>query len=254
MNLTFAYRGRSDVVPTGAGQTLQLAPNLTRDPVAFDAPLLRPVAFREAISALHDAVVSDLRFKKRDKTAYRQWKARRGATHRRPAAGRRRRRHRGGAGRPRSGGVRRHLRRPAKRVRRRPAHVLGRPPFYAHYLRRARPAAVAATAAVRPGHHRRRRRAAVRVLLGRRVDLRLPDRRPLRVRTVHDPGAARHHQCRLLVGPVPPLPDDADVPPDAVPDRPGRVHRRHRRVGVTARRRSTCRPAGSAGFCSSSRR
>src|SRR5206468_3915493 len=43
--------------------------------VAFDAPLRQPLRFREAISALHDTVISDLRFKKRDKTAYQQWKA-----------------------------------------------------------------------------------------------------------------------------------------------------------------------------------
>ncbi len=79
MNVTFAYRGRSDVVPTGAGQTLQLAPNLSRDPVAFDAALLQPVRFREAISALHDAVVSDLRFKRRDRSAYRAWRNDEGA-------------------------------------------------------------------------------------------------------------------------------------------------------------------------------
>jgi len=30
--------------------------------------------FREAISALHDVVISDLRFKPRDKTAYEEWK------------------------------------------------------------------------------------------------------------------------------------------------------------------------------------
>jgi hypothetical protein len=35
------------------------------------------VAFREAISALHDVVVSDLRFQPRDKTAYKAWAAQR---------------------------------------------------------------------------------------------------------------------------------------------------------------------------------
>src|SRR5262249_46454095 len=33
-----------------------------------------PLRFREAISALHDVVISDLRFKPRDKTAYEEWK------------------------------------------------------------------------------------------------------------------------------------------------------------------------------------
>ncbi len=74
MNLKFAYAGRSALNSTGSGQLLKLAPNLTREPVSFDAPLLQPLRFREAISALHDVVISDLRFKPRDKTAYEEWK------------------------------------------------------------------------------------------------------------------------------------------------------------------------------------
>lgn len=70
MNERFAYRGRSAV----DGPLLHLSPNLAREPVAFDAVLKSPQRFREAISALHDVVVSDLRFKKRDKTAYLEWK------------------------------------------------------------------------------------------------------------------------------------------------------------------------------------
>src|SRR5256885_15567841 len=74
MNVTFQYAGRSDVIERGGAQTLHLVPNLTRDAVAFDAPLRQPLRFREAISALHDTVISDLRFKKRDKSVYLQWK------------------------------------------------------------------------------------------------------------------------------------------------------------------------------------
>jgi len=70
MQVRFAYHGRSSL----AGGLLRLAPNLDREPVAFDAPLAQPLRFREAISALHDVVVSDLRFKPRDKTAYLEWK------------------------------------------------------------------------------------------------------------------------------------------------------------------------------------
>src|SRR5688572_27367437 len=77
MLATLAYNFRSAVVPSGDGQTLAFAPNLAREPVAFDAQLLKPVRFREAISALHDVVISDLRFKKKDKTAYLEWKKRR---------------------------------------------------------------------------------------------------------------------------------------------------------------------------------
>jgi hypothetical protein len=73
-DLRLAYLGRSTVTGAGLSQVLSFAPNLLRDPVAFDAPLKEPLRFREAISALHDVVVSDLRFKKRDKTAYQEWK------------------------------------------------------------------------------------------------------------------------------------------------------------------------------------
>lgn len=70
MNVAFSYLGRSGL----DGSTLSFAPNVAREPVAFDAALRRPQRFREAISALHDVVISDHRFQKRDKTAYEAWK------------------------------------------------------------------------------------------------------------------------------------------------------------------------------------
>ena len=73
MNVTFRYKGHSELLATATSETLSLAPNLAREPVAFDAPLLKPLRFREAMSALHDVVISDLRFKPKDKTAYEQW-------------------------------------------------------------------------------------------------------------------------------------------------------------------------------------
>lgn len=74
MNIRLAYLGHSSLTTTASSELLTLAPNLAREPVAFDAPLLKPLRFREAISALHDVVVSDLRFKKRDKSAYEEYK------------------------------------------------------------------------------------------------------------------------------------------------------------------------------------
>lgn len=74
MNVKFSYLGRSGLSPIAGGQLLCFAPNLAREAVSFDAPLLQPLRFREAISALHDVVISDLRFKPRDKTAYEEWK------------------------------------------------------------------------------------------------------------------------------------------------------------------------------------
>jgi hypothetical protein len=74
MNVTFAYNGHSGLAQRGGWQALQLVSNTARDPVSFNAPLKRPLRFREAVSALHDTVISDLRFKKRDKTAYLEWR------------------------------------------------------------------------------------------------------------------------------------------------------------------------------------
>jgi hypothetical protein len=71
---SFAYHGSSGVVRHGDGRTIHFAPNLSREPVAFDAELKHPLRFREAVSALHEVVVSDLRFAKKDKTAWLEWK------------------------------------------------------------------------------------------------------------------------------------------------------------------------------------
>jgi hypothetical protein len=77
VNLTLAYRSRSAVVSTTAGLAVSLAPNLRRDRVSFDGTLSDPLLFREAMGALHDIVVSDLRFKPRDRSDYLAFKAER---------------------------------------------------------------------------------------------------------------------------------------------------------------------------------
>lgn len=74
----FIYGGYSGLVDRGGARAIRLAPNMAREPVAFDADLLNPLRFREAISALHDVVTCDLRFQKRDKTAYEVWKKQKG--------------------------------------------------------------------------------------------------------------------------------------------------------------------------------
>src|SRR5690606_6275138 len=74
MKVDLRYHGRSEVTSIGGSQALRLSPNLAREPVAFDAALVDPLRFREAISALHDVVVSDLRFVPRDRRAYDDWK------------------------------------------------------------------------------------------------------------------------------------------------------------------------------------
>ncbi len=70
MNLTLAYRDRSAIRPSPAGLALALAPDLRRDRVGFDATLRHPLRFREAVAALHDVVISDLRYRPKDRSAH----------------------------------------------------------------------------------------------------------------------------------------------------------------------------------------
>ena len=76
MRVMLSYLGQSKLQENADGKsvTMSLKPNLAREPVAFDAALKQPLRFREAMSALHDVVVSDQGFKPRDKTAYETWK------------------------------------------------------------------------------------------------------------------------------------------------------------------------------------
>jgi hypothetical protein len=70
MEMTLAYRGHSAILPAAGGLAISMAPNLRRDRVSFAGTLRQPLRFREAVSALHDIVASDLRYKPRDKSAY----------------------------------------------------------------------------------------------------------------------------------------------------------------------------------------
>lgn len=74
MNLLLAYLGKSEFSFTADKPVLSFAPNLKRQAVSFDAELKNPLRYREAMSALHDVVISDLRYQPRDKSAYIQWK------------------------------------------------------------------------------------------------------------------------------------------------------------------------------------
>ena len=82
MEVPFAYRGRSGVVSSTSGDALCFAANLKRGQVAFAGDLKHPVRFRELFSALHDVVVSELRFQAKDHTAYKAWRAQQDAQQR----------------------------------------------------------------------------------------------------------------------------------------------------------------------------
>jgi hypothetical protein len=68
--LDLRYLGQSGL-KDGA---LAFAPNLARPPVFFDGELRHPLRFREAMSALHDVVIGDLKQKKKDRSAWLAWK------------------------------------------------------------------------------------------------------------------------------------------------------------------------------------
>lgn len=77
MEFNYSYFGHS-TVEQGAGATnVSFAPDTKREPTYFSGELAKGIEFREAISALHDVVVSDLRFQPKDKTAYKEWAAQR---------------------------------------------------------------------------------------------------------------------------------------------------------------------------------
>ena len=69
MRVDLKYLGHSEVRSDAHSTSVRFAPNLARPKVFFDGELAHPVRFREAMSALHDVVIGDLRSKKKDKTA-----------------------------------------------------------------------------------------------------------------------------------------------------------------------------------------
>jgi predicted nucleic acid-binding Zn finger protein len=77
MLFDFSYNGSSNVTSTSSSTSMNFVPDASREPTYFIAELRQKLEFREAISALHDVVISDLRFKPKDKTAYKEWAANR---------------------------------------------------------------------------------------------------------------------------------------------------------------------------------
>jgi hypothetical protein len=75
MLFNFAFRGESTVRNAVGSTALSFAPDALRPPTFFRGRLRQGLAFREAISALHDVVVSDLRWRPKDREAYLRWRA-----------------------------------------------------------------------------------------------------------------------------------------------------------------------------------
>ncbi len=75
MLFNYLYGGSTTVSSNATTTSMSFAPDTLRDATFFIGKLNRKIAFREAISALHHVVVSDQRFKPKDKTAYKEWAA-----------------------------------------------------------------------------------------------------------------------------------------------------------------------------------
>jgi len=75
MEFTYRYT-KPSAVSSDAGQTqLAFSPDSLRQPSFFVGQLKQNIAFREAISALHDVVISDMRQQPKDRDDYFNWLA-----------------------------------------------------------------------------------------------------------------------------------------------------------------------------------
>ena len=223
MNLTLAYRGRSTVTSRPPGLDVSLAPNLRRDRVSYEGTLRHPLRFREAIGALHDVVVSDLRY-----AAARQDRLTRPTRPSRTSARAELRRQvvsrgRGRAPRDSTPSYPKSMSMPTREAIQASAKaLLGRTAEVLQLPQPPRPRALAAADAVRPGDHGGARLPLLRVLQRRREQLRLPDRRPRGLRAA----SATSRWAR----------------PTSIT--PGRCTSTSRSCGATARRGSSIDPAG----------
>jgi tetratricopeptide (TPR) repeat protein len=68
------YAGSSGVTQGDAATAMSFAPDTLREPTFFKGNVTKQVEFREAISALHDVVTSDLRFIPKDRASYFAWR------------------------------------------------------------------------------------------------------------------------------------------------------------------------------------
>lgn len=67
------YKNHSQIENSAGSTDMSFSPDLSREPTYFIGDLNKRIPFREAISALHNVVVSDLRFKPKDREEYFRW-------------------------------------------------------------------------------------------------------------------------------------------------------------------------------------
>ncbi len=73
MEFSRKYNGQSQVSNSGTATNMAFVPDALRNPTFFVADLQQHLLFREAMSALHQVVVSDMAFKPKDRTDYKAW-------------------------------------------------------------------------------------------------------------------------------------------------------------------------------------
>ncbi len=73
MEFQYKYHGNSSVQSDAGSTSMSFAPDTNREPTFFVGQLGQNLPFREAISALNDVVISDLRIKPKDRTEYFAW-------------------------------------------------------------------------------------------------------------------------------------------------------------------------------------
>jgi len=75
VEFNYSYQKDSLVDNRATRTKVSFSPDTRRAPTFFRGELRKNIAFREGISALHDVVISDLRWKPKDRTAYQAWLA-----------------------------------------------------------------------------------------------------------------------------------------------------------------------------------
>lgn len=73
MEVQYRYAGDSKVSHSAHATQLSFSPDSLRPPTFFEGQLKQNVPFREAMSALHEVVESDMRYRPRDKSNYLAW-------------------------------------------------------------------------------------------------------------------------------------------------------------------------------------
>lgn len=73
MKLALRYEGQSAIVSEPTRAQVAFATNTLREASYFNGELGRPLAFREGLAALHAVVVSDLKYRPKDRLAFNAW-------------------------------------------------------------------------------------------------------------------------------------------------------------------------------------